>query len=42
MLWFVLVQTSHITPLETGRLLTDLRPRLAVIHHLTVRSRTST
>ena len=30
------VQTSHITPLETGPLLAELRPRLAVIHHLTV------
>jgi len=32
------LQTSHITPLETGHLLRQLRPRLAVIHHLTVRS----
>ena len=32
------VQTSHITPLETGPLLAELRPGLAVIHHLTVRS----
>ena len=30
------MQTSHITPLETGPLLAELRPRLAVIHHLTV------
>ena len=29
-------QTSHITPLETGHLLQKLRPKLAVIHHLTV------
>lgn len=36
------MQTSHITPLETGHLLQELRPRLAVIHHLTVRCASST
>ncbi|KAK9811899.1 hypothetical protein WJX72_012114 [[Myrmecia] bisecta] len=32
----LLLNTSHITPKQAGKILSDLKPRLAVIHHLTL------
>jgi hypothetical protein len=30
------MQTSHVTPQQTGPILARIRPRLAVLHHLIV------